>query len=207
MTFFFWLSTLCFRVYFRLFYSLRIYGIDNIYKGGAIIAPNHTSFYDPPIICGSWPEETHYLARSTLFNKAFLRWLITRLNAHPVTGTAQDLQSFKVICELLNGNKKVVIFPEGERSDDGKLGEIKTGVAMLALRCHCPIIPAYIKGAYDVWPKQQKWPKLFGKITCVFGKPIFPDEFASLPKKEAQQAMSKSLYEELKALEDKSNNN
>jgi len=200
MTLFFWMSTRLFRFFFRVFYSLRVYGVDNITRGGAIIAPNHASFFDPPIICAAWPEETHYLARKSLFDKPLLRGLISRLNAHPVTGTAQDLNSIKVICELLNQHQKVVIFPEGERSDDGELTEIKTGIAMLAMRCHCPIIPAYIHGTYDVWPKQRRWPKLRGKIACVFGKPIFPDEFSSLTKKEAQIALAARVFDDIQAL-------
>lgn len=200
MTFFFWTSTLLFKFVFFVFYGLRIYGTQNITRGKAIIAPNHTSFYDPPIICAAWPEETHYLARSSLFNKPFLKSLITRLNAHPVSGTAQDLQSFKTVCDLLNKNQKVVIFPEGERSDDGQLREIKTGVAMLAMRCQCPIIPTYIQGAFDAWPKQRRWPRPWGKITCIFGKPIYIDEYASLPKKEAQQAISLRLQHEIEQL-------
>src|ERR1700761_1988428 len=112
------------KTLFRIFHRHKTYGIDHYYKGGAIIAPNHTSFYDPPLIGISWPEEISFLARKSLFG-VFLGPVITKLNAYPVTGTQQDLSSIKLICSLLKQDKKVVIFPEGLRSIDGNLQRIK----------------------------------------------------------------------------------
>lgn len=179
--------------WFRAFYDLKVYGDLHFPEGGVIIAPNHTSFYDPPIISASAPGETHFLARKSLFHVPILKFFIKRLNAHPVEGTAQDVGSLRLICGLLNQGKKVVIFPEGERSYDGHLMAIKSGIAMLALRSGCPIIPTYIHGAYEAWPRYNKLPKLWGKIVCVFGKPIEVTAFEGLNKKEAQAVVSQQV--------------
>lgn len=179
----------------KLFYKHKVYGKEHFPKGAAIIAPNHSSFWDPPFVGISAPEEIHYLARAYLFKIRWLNWIIRKLHSYPVTGTAEDLSSFKLICQLLKEDKKVVIFPEGNRSWDGKLQEFKSGIAMLALRCHAPIIPVYIHGSFDIWNRMKRFPKLYGHSAVVFGKPISYQIYEKLPKKEAQEAMTEAVKE------------
>lgn len=188
------------KILFFVFYRYRVYGVQNYYQGGAIIAPNHVSFLDPPLIGISWPEETHYLARASLFRPFLLGKILKTMNAHPVHGSSQDLTSFKTICQLLNQGKKVVIFPEGVRSREGQLQPIKTGVAMLALRTQCPIIPAYIDGSFEAWPRSRRWPKLTGRIACVFGKPILVEPYMNMDKKQAQEALTHQLQQSIEDL-------
>lgn len=189
-----------FKIYFSLFYRLKVYGTENLPVGRAIIAPNHVSFYDPPVIAASCTEEVYFLARASLFDNFFFGPIITRLNSYPVTGTSQDLSSIKLICKLLDENKKVVIFPEGIRSDDGELAPIKSGIGMLSTRCDAPIIPVYIHGAYEVWNKSRKLPKPWGKIRCVFGKPINPKDFEGFSKKETQEKIGQATEQAINAL-------
>lgn len=187
-------------VFFKIFYKHKIYGALHFFPGKAIIAPNHASFFDPPIIGASAPEEVSFLAKGSLFEHPFFSFLITNLNAFPVTGTAQELHAFKVICKLLDENKKVVIFPEGNRTFDGNMGTIKQGVAMLALRNHAPIIPTYIAGTFEAWNRDNSYPKFFGHTACVFGSAIDPKDFAHLSKKEAQEALTEKLTQSLTQL-------
>lgn len=201
MDLFFSCATSLFGASFRLFYRCKIYGTQYPYHGAAIIAPNHASFLDPPLISGFWPEETHFVARASLFKSRFSKWLFQKLHAHPVSGSSQNAQTMRLICQLLSEGQKVVIFPEGARSEHGELQPLKTGISMLALRMKCPIIPVYIHGTYDAWPKHSKWPKIGSKIACVFGKPIKVDSYLDLDKKEAQTALAKQVQlsiEELK---------
>lgn len=165
-----------------------------LHPGAAIITPNHTSFLDPPLIASAcWPEDTHFLARATLFKSWYMKWILEHLHSHPVTGSVQDVKTMRLICDLLKKNKKVVIFPEGIRSEDGQMQSVKSGMSMLALRMDCPIIPVYIYGTYEAWPRSSKWPKVGSKIACVFGHPIYPKNFALLNKKQAQEELSKQV--------------
>ena len=95
----------------------------------------------------------------------------------------------------------MILFPEGTRSFDGKLGEIKPGISMFISKTNSAIIPTYIFGAHEIWGRGRKWPKLGGKIGCVFGRPILWESFRKLPKKEAQVAVSKKLEESINALQ------
>lgn len=189
-----------FKVYFCTAYRLKVYGKENIISGRAILAPNHTSFLDPPLVGVSCPEEIHFLARKSLFKNKFFKFAISHLNAYPISNEARDLQTLKLICQLLQEDKKVVIFPEGIRSFDGKMTEIKSGIGMLALRCQAPIIPTYIAGGYEIWNRKRRFPKLWGNIRCVFGPPIYPHEFDHLDKKNAQDEIAKRVKNEIEAL-------
>ncbi len=186
--------------YFKIVYRHKIYGLEHFYSDAAIIASNHVSFYDPPILSISWPEEVHFLARETLFKNKIFGALIRKLNAHPVSGDAGDIAVFKLICSLLNQGKKVILFPEGKRSDNDQLGVLKPGIAMLVSRSNSAVIPAYIDGSFTVWGKSRRLPKLWGKTACVFGSPIRWSEFAHLDKREAQKAFTDKLAESIDAL-------
>jgi len=169
---------------------------------GAIIAANHASFLDPPLIAASWPEPIHFLARKTLFEVPLLEPLISNLNAHPLGG-ASDLNSLKLACKLIQEGKKILIFPEGTRSEDGEIGPFKQGIGMLATRAKCPIIPAYIHGTHEAWPKKNKYPSLFSARTaCIFGKPLLLEHFPDLEGKALQQQIAQKLHEEICLLRD-----
>lgn len=182
--------------YFRLFHRLTVIGIDSPYHGKAILAPNHASYFDPPLITVAWPEEVHFLARSSLFKNRLQNWVFSKLNAHPVKGDGQDLDSLRFICKLLDEGKQVVIFPEGRRTRTGEIQPIKPGIAMLAIRTNSPIIPVYIKGAFEAFPRHKRFPKFGTPLTCIFGKPIFPDQFQEKNKKKLQELMTRQVQEQ-----------
>lgn len=189
----------CAWVFFKIFYRLRVYGQEHFFEGAAIIAANHISFLDPPILGISWPEEVHFLAKQSLFRIPLLGWVITKTNTHPLKGDGGDLGVFKVICQLLNEGKKVILFPEGKRSFDNVLAPIKPGISLLISKTHASIIPTYIFGTFEAWPRSHRFPKLWKKVGCVFGSPLFWKDFEHLNKKEAQTAFANKLT---KAIED-----
>ena len=200
MTLFYKVGRFFFYGLFRFLYRHEIYGQENLPKGAAIIAPNHQSYYDPPLIGVSCPGEIFYLARESLFRRPILGRLIRQLNAYPISGRSSDRSSIKVIDTLLANQKKVVIFPEGIRSITDNLLQIKPGIALLAFRSHAPIVPVYIHGTLDLWPRDKTFPKLWGKTACVFGPPLYPDQFKHLEKKEAQLALANALKEKIAQL-------
>jgi 1-acyl-sn-glycerol-3-phosphate acyltransferase len=184
----------------KIFYRSRIYGLEHFYPRGAILAANHTSYLDPPIVSVSWPEVVHFLARKTLFRSKLFGGFIRKLNTHPVTGESGDIQVMKLLVSLLEEGKKVVLFPEGTRSENGELQPIKPGIGLLVARSKSAIIPVYIHGAYEVWGRKRKLPRLFGKVRCVYGSPITWDSVAGLDKKEAQLALAQKLEDAWKGL-------
>ncbi len=186
--------------FFKLFYRHKVYGQEHYYKGAAIIAANHVSFWDPPVLSISWPEEVHFLARQGLFKNPLFGGFISRLNTHPVSGDASDIGVFKLICKLLAEGDKIILFPEGRRAATDELQELKPGLALLVSRSKTAVIPAYIHGTFAIWSRLRKFPKLWGKTACVFGTPILWEEFAHMEKREGQLALTAKLTQSMESL-------
>lgn len=186
--------------FFALFYRHKVYGLENFIPGGAIIAANHTSFLDPPLVSTSCPEEIHFLARKTLFRNPIFGYFIRKLNSHPVSGSGADAATFRTVLKLLQEGKKVLVFPEGQRTY-GKIGEIRGGLGLLSTKSQKPIIPVYIHGTSKILGRGKYFPKLWGRTSVTFSTPIDPKDFSHLGKKEAIDAISKRFEQTLKAME------
>ena len=145
----------------------------------------------------------HFLARKTLFDNRWFGGLIRRLNALPVSQDRPDFTSLKRIIALLKKGERVLIFPEGERTTTGQLGEGQPGVGLVIAKSQAPVLPMRLFGVYDIYPRKAKRPKLRGKITLVIGEPLdFSKEIAASTKgKEFYQSLSDRTVAAIAALE------
>lgn len=182
-----------FFLFFHRFYHFRLKGRINIPKGAAIIAANHASYFDPPAVAMSFLEEVHFLGKKALFRIPVFSSIIRRLNTHPISGASGDVQTIKDITRFLKQGKKVVIFPEGSRNEENTIGDILPGVGFLAYLSKAPIVPFYIEGSREIWPRGQKLPKWRGTLRCSIGKPISIAEFSHLSKKDAIDAVNQKV--------------
>ncbi len=196
----YWLVYTLARFFFKLFFRLKIYGLKHFRPGAGLIVANHSSFYDPPVLSISCPEEVHFLAKESLFRIPLLGRLIHTLNTHPISKDTSDMAVFKKIVELLQKKNKVILFPEGKRSPDGQIQPFQRGLGFLAVKAKCSVFPAYLHGVFEAWPISSKFPRPWGKITCVFGSPIEWDEFEDLPKKEAEQRLMEKSFQSIENL-------
>lgn len=188
------------RFILKTFYRYQIYGKENIVKDAAIVTSNHVSFFDPSILTIAFEDEIHFLAKDSLFKIPIFRNIIKALNAHPITGKEANIQTIKEVKNILKSGKKIVIFPEGTRTD-GRLTKLLPGVGFLISLSKCTTIPAYIYGAHKAWPRGKKFPKLFGKICCIFGKPIKFEEFEKIDRNKRIPVILARIETELKNLE------
>ena len=122
------------------------------------------------------------------------------LNTHPLKGGIGDLGVIKTVQRLIQKKQKIIMFPEGTRSTDGNLRPLKKGVANIIIRTGSTVYPAYINGAYEIWNRTSRLPKLIGKVIVVYGRPIHASKYALLDKKQAQELLTQDLEKELKAL-------
>lgn len=162
-----------------LFYRLKRVDVHKVpAQGGVLMVANHQSFLDPPAIAvGIRHRQADFLARGGLFNFKPFGWLIKNLHAMPIKQGAGDAGAMKVTIAKLNAGKMMVVFPEGSRTSDGQMLEFQRGIAVLIKRADCQIVPVGIAGAFDVWPRTKKIPRLFTKrIVVCFGDPIDSDE-------------------------------
>jgi cytidylate kinase len=194
--FVYWLA----RIYFKIFFRLQVYGVEHLRPGAGLLVANHTSFFDPPVLSVSCPEEVHFLARESLFRIPLLGRLIKMLNTHPVSRDASDLHVLRQMVRLLGEGQKLIMFPEGTRSATGEIQSFERGFSFLAKKAKCTIYPAYIDGAHKSWPMGRKFPRFFGKITCVFGAPIEWEDFEDFPKDEVEKQLAEHCFHAIGSL-------
>ena len=158
----------------KVFFRIEINGKENIPQQGAfILACNHTSYFDPPILAaGCFHRRLNFLAKDELFRNWAFGWYIRRLGAFPIRREGRDISAVKESIRRIRKGQPLVIFPEGGRSNDGILKEGLPGIALLATREQIPVVPAFIKGANAVLRTASKSLPL-RKICVGFGAPLF----------------------------------
>jgi len=163
----------------RFLWGLKVYGLENIpEKSGFMLAPNHASYLDPPLIGAALNKRyVKYMAKHTLFKNKLFAWLITSLGAFPVRRNARDRESWNTFCKLIKDGYAVICFPEGTRTETGELQQARRGTGMLIYKAKAMVVPVYLD-TYKVWPKHRKFPSIKQNISVIFGKPIsFNEEF------------------------------
>jgi 1-acyl-sn-glycerol-3-phosphate acyltransferase len=132
----------------RVFLGLKIEGREHIPKsGGVLVACNHISYWDPPLLGVAFNRELFYMAKKELFRNRFFGALIRFYNAIPVSRDAFSRGALEKAVEVVRSGNAIVIFPEGRRSDPSKLGEPKPGLGMVADKTGCPVVPAFVTGS------------------------------------------------------------
>jgi 1-acyl-sn-glycerol-3-phosphate acyltransferase len=145
------------RPFVTLMFDLKVYGAQNIpTTGGVLLVANHQSFLDPVFIGVYLRRPMSYLARSGLFEQKYFAWLIRRLRAFPVRQGAGDIGAVKEMVRRLKEGHVLSLFPEGSRTEDGELGPIEPGAALVIRRAAVAVVPVAIDGSFDAWPKGQK---------------------------------------------------
>lgn len=150
--------------YLHIKYKTRILNPENIpdLSGGFIVACNHQSYSDPPVLAGIFKGRFSFMAKSELFKNKLFAWLIKKCGAFPVVRGAKDSAALDRAVEDLKQNKIFVIFPEGTRSKDGVIARAKSGVAMIAGMANAPVVPVCIM--YGVDGKKRHMAAAIGKI-------------------------------------------
>ena len=164
-------------------YGLRATGRANIPpKGAAILVSNHLSHLDVLVLGILLDRPLNYVARSTLFVFP-LGPFIRSLGAFPIQRDGIGAQGMKETLRRLKRGGIVTLFPEGTRTRDGELGELKSGIALLATRAGVPILPAAVAGTFESWPRSRPLPSPH-PIHVHFGPLILPELARSLKPEE-----------------------
>lgn len=168
----YWLLWALFRGLARLFFRYRTEGVHHFPKtGGVIVAANHASYLDIPLLGCAIPRRVFFLGRHNLFPNRYLNWALQRLGWIPLKTHRLDRKAFGQALSHLQAGEPVVIFPEGTRTEDGTLQVGKPGLGYLVAESQCQVIPAYISGTFKVLPMEARWPRPY-PVRIIFGKPL-----------------------------------
>jgi 1-acyl-sn-glycerol-3-phosphate acyltransferase len=180
----------------------EIAGLENIPRTGPfIIAANHASHLDPPVIGCQVPRQMRFFARKTLWHGGFAsRWL-DRVGVIPVDRDGgSDVAAIKRVLHALKDNRVLILFPEGTRSPDGRLQPAKAGVGLIACRTQAPVLPARIFGSQVAFGKGGPL-RLGTPLSVTFGRVLPPGEYDDpADGKERYQCASERIMAAIAAL-------
>lgn len=190
-----------FRIAGTVFFDHRVIHRERLVEDGPmLVASNHVSFVDPPMVGVCYTEEIYYLARKSLFVGP-ARWFYERWNSIPVDQENPDFTSLKKIVRLLRSGQRVLIFPEGNRSPDGALQRGEAGVGLVVSKARCRVQPVRIFGAHEALPRGARFPRR-GRVRVVVGNPIeFSDEELAAKGRDAYQAISDRIMAAIAEIE------
>jgi 1-acyl-sn-glycerol-3-phosphate acyltransferase len=177
---------------FTFGHSLRVVGRRHMpATGPVLLISNHQSYLDPVLVGLASRRYLSYLARDSLFKNQYFSALIRSLDAVKIDRNFGK-DGLQATLEVLDRGKAVLVFPEGERTQNGDMERFKPGISLLLKRVKAPIVPVGIAGAFHAWSRHQIMPKfapLFleaneATIALSVGKPIDPSTFSGLGREE-----------------------
>ena len=179
-------------------FRLKVTGLEKLPKSGAyILSSNHQSYLDPLILASLMPEELFRrlfaVGTSEIFGEGFMRRLARSLKVMVLDPDANLVPAMRAGAFGLRNGLALILYPEGERSIDGKPRIFKKGAAILSIHLQVPIVPVAIEGFHDVWPRNQPF-QGFKPLKMAFGDPIVPP-----PESEASEAAYEKLTADLRA--------
>ena len=157
-----------YMVRFKLVYRLEVYGKENIPDdNNFIVAANHLSTLDPPLVCGVLNRGVACMAKKELFKNPFMQWWLDWLGAFAVDREKLGVSTIKTVKNLKETGWVLGIFPQGTRQEAGEISNISKGFASLAKSTKCGILPIGITGTQEV-----KRIPFTGKIIVKIGEVI-----------------------------------
>ena len=170
-----WIVRGALYIWFKIVYQMKIEGLENIPKDGALIfCGNHRSYIDPPLMVVTAKRDLKFLAKEELYKNKFLAFLGWAFDAIPVKRDEKDITAIKQSLKDLKNGECIALFPEGTRNGLEKGEKIKDGVAFFAVRTGAKVIPCGITGG----TKEQH------KLTIKYGKPLDYSKYKGTKDKE-----------------------
>jgi len=179
-------------------FHLKTRGLENLpEKGPFLLCSNHQSYVDPLVLAGALPwrifRDAFALGTSEIFGQGFMRRLARWLRVVVLDPDANLVPAMRAGAYGLGHGHILLLYPEGERTDDGTPRIFRKGAAILSIHTQAPIVPIAIEGFYEAWPRHHKFPR-FANLQLVVGKPIQPP-----PLQEASELAYERLTSELKS--------
>jgi 1-acyl-sn-glycerol-3-phosphate acyltransferase len=147
----YWTGWLLSRMIGRLIFRMKIFEANNIPdKGPFILACNHISLVDPPLVGSTIVRPLHFMAKKELFRSRLFGWVIRNTNAHPINRRGFDRRAINTACEILKAGCGLLVFPEGTRALKGDFLPPRPGIGLIAIRSEAPVVPAYFNGSNNL---------------------------------------------------------
>jgi 1-acyl-sn-glycerol-3-phosphate acyltransferase len=192
----YFLGWCCFRALFKIYFRWRVYNPERVpLRGPVILAANHESFIDPPLVGAGLPRDINYLARESLFRFPGIGALLRSWNSVPVDRDGGGAAGLRKILDRLLAGGAIILFPEGTRSRDGKLQPARSGIGLTVIKSSAAVIPVRVFGTYQAYGRHLRLPRP-GRVAVKYGE---PRRFENLraEAKTCSKARQKEIYQQV----------
>ena len=166
------LGWLLFRFIFPFYFRWRVYHPERLpLTGPVILASNHASFIDPPLVGAGVKREINYLARKSLFRLPVAGAVLRAVNAVPVDREGGGAAGLKAILDRLLAGGGIILFPEGTRTRDGKLQPARSGIGLTVIKSNAPVVPVRVFGTFEAYGRHLKFPRP-RPVSVKYGQPM-----------------------------------
>ncbi len=188
----YFLGWAAFRALYKFYFGWRVYNADRVpLTGPVILASNHASFLDPPLVGAGLTRAINYLARENLFRFPVLGWVLHRWQAVPVNREGGGAKGLKAILDRLLAGGAIILFPEGTRTRDGRFQPARSGIGLAVIKSAAPVIPVRVFGTFEAYGRQMRFPRPCHIVMVKYGQPMLFDQ----PRAEAKSCSKQRLKE------------
>ncbi len=185
-----------FRAIFATYFRWRVFGTENVpLKGGVVLAANHGSFLDPPLIGCGVKRTISFLARESLFHFPGMGALLRSWSVVPVDRDGGGARGLKNIMDRLLAGNGIVLFPEGTRTKDGRLQPARSGIGLTVIKSAAPIVPVRVFGTFEAYGRDHKFPRP-RRVMVKYGAPMNFDALRA-EAKTCDKARLKAIYQQV----------
>jgi 1-acyl-sn-glycerol-3-phosphate acyltransferase len=166
------------RIAYQMLFRGDAAGLENLpEKGGYIVAANHASHLDPPIVGLFLPRQVAFFARKTLWKPGVAAWWLDAVGTIPVDRDGgASIDAMKRVLHALADGRVVIVFPEGTRSPNGEPQPPRPGVGFIACRAQVPVVPARVFGSFEAFGKEGRL-RLGTPVSVTYGPPLSPSDY------------------------------
>ncbi|PYJ08918.1 MAG: 1-acyl-sn-glycerol-3-phosphate acyltransferase [Verrucomicrobia bacterium] len=185
-----------FRTLFRFYFGWRVFNPERVpLEGPVILAANHASFIDPPLVGAGVRRGINYLARENLFRFPVVGWVLRRWNSVPVDREGGGAKGLKAILDRLLAGGAIILFPEGTRTRDGELQPARSGIGLTVIKSTAPVVPVRVFGTFEAYNRHMRFPRP-RRVMVKYGLPMRFEELRA-EAKVCSKARLKEIYQEV----------
>jgi 1-acyl-sn-glycerol-3-phosphate acyltransferase len=185
-----------FRAMYATYFHWRVFNPENVpLQGSVILASNHASYLDPPLVGSGLRRDINYLARESLFRFPGIGALLRSWNSVPVDRDGGGARGLKAILDRLLAGGAIILFPEGTRSQDGKLQPARSGIGLTVIKSTAPVVPVRVFGTFEAYGRHVKFPRPH-RVMVKYGRPL---NFGALraEARTCDKARLKEIYQQV----------
>jgi 1-acyl-sn-glycerol-3-phosphate acyltransferase len=185
-----------FRLFFRLYTGWSVYHPERVpMQGPVILASNHASYMDPPLVGAASARDINFLGRESLFRFPGVAWVLRGVNAVPVDREGGGAAGLRAIMDRLRKGGAIILFPEGTRTRTGELQAAKSGIGLTVIKSSAPVVPVRVFGTFEAMGRHHSIPRP-RRVAIKFGQPL---DFADLRAEalSCDKARLKQIYQEV----------